>query len=68
MKQLITYEKQCVLCKNLKTCILRDTDVNQMNDKEAQVVVLSMMKRAFEFDWCEKCQKITRQEKVAFDY
>ena len=45
MKQLITYEKQCVLCKNLKTYILRDTDVNQMNDKEAQVVVLNMMKK-----------------------
>ena len=68
MKQLITYEKQCVLCKNWKTCILRDTDVNQMNDKEAQVVVLNMMKRAFEFDWYEKCQKFTRQEIVAFDY
>jgi len=39
-----------------------------MNDKEAQVVLLNMMKRAFEFDWCEKCQKFTRQEMVAFDY
>ena len=68
MKQLITYEKQCVLCKNLKTYTLRDADGNQMNDKEAQVVLLNMMKRAFEFDWCEKCQKITRQEIVAFDY
>ena len=34
MKPLITYEKQCVLCKNLKTYTLRDADVNQMNDKE----------------------------------
>ena len=39
-----------------------------MNDKEAQVVSLNMMKRAFEFDWYEKCQKFTRQEMVAFDY
>jgi len=68
MKQLITYEKQCVVCKNLRACILRDTDVDQMDDKDARIVVLNMMKRAFEFDWCEKCQKITRQEIVAFDY
>jgi hypothetical protein len=39
-----------------------------MDDKEARIVILNMMKRAFEFDWCEKCQKFTRQEIVAFDY
>ena len=50
MKQLIT-EKQCVLCRHLKTNILRgDNDVHGMNDRDAQIVVLNMMKRAFEFD------------------
>ena len=68
MKQLITFEKKCVLCNNLKTYTLRDTNVDQMDDKEARVVILNMMKRAFEFGWCEKCQKFTRQEIVAFDY
>ena len=68
MKQLITYEKKCVVCESLKTYTLRDTNVDQIDDKDARIVILSMMKRAFEFDWCEKCQKITRQEIVAFDY
>ena len=68
MKQEITYEKKCVLCTNLKTHTLRDTNVDQMDDKEARVVILNMMKRAFDFEWCEKCKKLTRQEIVAFDY
>ena len=61
-----TYERECYLCKELSVYILRDTNVNpSITDKEIQTMIGHIKD---EFIVCEKCEKITLQKLVAYNF
>lgn len=68
MREKITYDKKCFACGTSITYILRDHNVNPISDESAEVVITARKKDHADFDWCEKCQKITKQEIISFDY